>query len=152
MKIPINEIKVDREHRIRTDSGDLTALQNSIARVGLLNPVVVDEKHKLVAGFRRLSACRKLGWKEIEVRVVKLSGDPLLELDAEVDENLYRKDFTGEEIKRIAVRRRELERMLRGGFFQRLWRWLKSLFRPRKTSEKVRVQKSEAAIKPEKAG
>jgi len=83
MKIPINEIKVDREHRIRTDSGDLTALQNSIARVGLLNPVVVDEKHKLVAGFRRLSACRKLGWKEIEVRVVKLSGDPLLELDAE---------------------------------------------------------------------
>ena len=135
MKIPINEILVDREHRIRTDAGDLTALQNSIARVGLLNPVVVDEKYKLVAGWRRLSACRKIGWKEIEVRVVELSRDPLLELEAEVDENLYRKDFTGEEINRIAARRRELEKMLRGNIFRRLWRWLKNFFRRRKKTE-----------------
>ena len=135
MKIPINQIKVDRENRIRTASGDLTALGNSIAKVGLLNPVVVDEKYKLIAGWRRLSACRNLGWKEIEVRVVELSRDPLLELEAEVDENLYRKNFTGEEIIRIAERRRELEKMLLGNIFQRFRRWLKNLFRRRKKSQ-----------------
>ena len=135
MKIPISQILVDREHRIRTDAGDLTALQNSIAKVGLLNPLAVDEKYKLVAGWRRLSACRKLGWKEIEVCVVVLSRDPLLALEAEVDENLYRKDFTGDEIIRIAARRRELEKMLRGNIFQRLWRRLKNLFRRRKKTK-----------------
>ena len=137
MKIPINQILVDREHRIRTDSGDLTALQNSIAKVGLLNPVVVDEKFKLVAGWRRLSACRNLKWKEVEVRVVELSRDPLLELEAEVDENLYRKDFTGDEIIRIAQRRRELEKMLRGSIFRRIWRRIKNLFRRRKKIKKT---------------
>ena len=137
MKIPINQILVDREHRIRTDSGDLTSLQNSIAKVGLLNPVVVDEKFKLVAGWRRLSACRNLKWKEVEVRVVELSRDPLLELEAEVDENLYRKDFTGDEIIRIAQRRRELEKMLRGSIFRRIWRRIKNLFRRRKKIKKT---------------
>ena len=132
MKIPINQISVDQEHRIRTDPGDLTALQNSIDKIGLLNAVVVDEKYKLVAGWRRLTACRNLGWKEVEIKVVELGRDPLLELEAEVDENLYRKDFTGEEIVRIAHRRRELEKMLRGNIFQRIWRWLKNLFRRRK--------------------
>ena len=132
MKIPINQISVDREHRIRTDPGDLAALQKSIDKVGLLNAVVVDEGYKLVAGWRRLTACRNLGWKEVEVRVVELGRDPLLALEAEVDENLYRKDFTVEEIIRIAQRRRELERMLRGNIFQRFWRWLKNLFPRRK--------------------
>ena len=94
--------------------------------------MVVDEGYKLVAGWRRLTACRNLGWKEVEVRVVELGRDPLLALEAEVDENLYRKDFTVEEIIRIAQRRRELERMLRGNIFQRFWRWLKNLFPRRK--------------------
>ena len=132
MKIPLNQILVDSEHRIRTDPGDLAALQKSIDKVGLLNAVVVDEKYKLVAGWRRLTACRNLGRKEVEVRVVELGRDPLLALEAEVDENLYRKDFTAEEIIRIAQRRRELERMLRGNIFQRFWRMLKNLFRSKK--------------------
>ena len=71
MKIPINQISVDQEHRIRTDPGDLTTLQNSIDKIGLLNAVVVDEKYKLVAGWRRLTACRNLGWKEVEIKVVE---------------------------------------------------------------------------------
>jgi ParB-like chromosome segregation protein Spo0J len=29
--------------------------ENSIHRVGLLNPIVVDEKNRLVAGYRRLT-------------------------------------------------------------------------------------------------
>lgn len=128
MKIPLDRIVVDEEHRIRKDAGDLTSLTASIEKVGLLNPVVVTEDYRLVAGFRRLTACRRLGWQEIEANVVPYKNDLLRLLDAEVEENLMRKDFTAAEIMAIEARRQEILRMLRGNIFQRLWRWLKSLW------------------------
>lgn len=126
MKIPLDEIVIDEGHRIRKDAGDLTSLIASIQEVGLLNPIVVTEDYRLVAGFRRLSACRTLGWNEIEANVVPYKDDLLLLLDAEVAENLVRKDFTAAEIMAIEKRRQEIIRMLRGNIFQRLWRWLRS--------------------------
>ena len=129
MKIAVSRISVEKEERIRQDQGDIRALAESIRKVGLLNPIIVDEKYCLVAGFRRLAACRVLGWEEVEVRVVPFGEDLLLKFDAEVDENLSRKDFTPEEIISIAKRREELIRKLRGNIFQRVWRWIKSLFR-----------------------
>jgi ParB family chromosome partitioning protein len=128
VKIPVDKIVIDERHRIRKDAGDLTSLIASIQKVGLLNPIVVTEDYRLVAGFRRLSACRKLGWNEIEANVVSYKDDLLLLLDAEVEENLVRKDFTAEEIMAIEKRRQEIMRMLRGNIFQRLWRWLRSLW------------------------
>ncbi|HEX7422635.1 MAG TPA: ParB N-terminal domain-containing protein [Terriglobales bacterium] len=128
MKIPVDQIVIDERHRIRKDAGDLTSLIASIQKVGLLNPIVVTEDYRLVAGFRRLSACRKLGWNEIEANVVSYKDDLLLLLDAEVEENLVRKDFTAEEIMAIETRRQEILRMLRGTIFQRLWRWLRSVW------------------------
>jgi ParB family transcriptional regulator, chromosome partitioning protein len=128
VKIPVDKIVIDERHRIRKDAGDLTSLIASIQKVGLLNPIVVTEDYRLVAGFRRLSACRKLGWNEIEANVVSYKDDLLLLLDAEVEENLVRKDFTAEEIMAIETRRQEILRMLRGTIFQRLWRWLRSLW------------------------
>ena len=128
MKIPLERIVVDEQHRIRKDAGDLSSLAASIEKVGLLSPIVVTEDYRLVAGFRRLSACRKLGWKEIDATVVPYKNDLLRLLDAEVEENLVRKDFTAAEIMAIEARRQEILRMLRGNIFQRLWRWLKSLW------------------------
>ena len=132
MKITIDRIIVDKEVRIRQDPGNIAPLENSIRKVGLINPILVDENDKLVAGFRRLIACRNLGWEEIEVNVVSFGGDLLKVLDAEVDENLFRKDFTQEEIESIERRRQEIIRKLRGNIFQRFWRWLKGLFRRKK--------------------
>jgi len=80
--------------------------------VGLLNSVVIDEDNRLIAGYRRLSACRNLGWKEIEANVIEFGSDELKMLDAEVDENLFRKDFTLEEIESIEKRRQEIIRKL----------------------------------------
>lgn len=128
MKIAIDRIIVNEETRIRQDPGNIAPLENSIRKVGLLNPILVDENDTLVAGFRRLAACRNLGWEEIEVNVVSFDGDLLKMLDAEVDENLFRKDFTQEEIESIEIRRREILRKLRGNIFQRFWRWIKNLF------------------------
>lgn len=128
MKIPLEQIIVDEGHRIRKETGDLTPLVASIRQVGLLNPIVVTQDYRLVAGFRRLSACRQLGWSEIEANVVPYADDPLLLLDAEVAENLVRKDFTAEEIMAIEKRRQEIIRMLRGTLFQRFRRWLRRLW------------------------
>jgi len=128
MKLSIEEILVDPQDRVRLDPGDLESLSASISEVGLLNPVVVDENNRLVAGYRRLSACRSLGWDRVEVRVIAFSGDELKMLEAEAAENLFRKDFTPEEIARIELRRQEILRKLRGNVFQRFWRWLRRLW------------------------
>ncbi|MCX6349311.1 MAG: ParB N-terminal domain-containing protein [Candidatus Aureabacteria bacterium] len=128
MKIPMEKIVVDEEHRIRKEAGDLAALAGSIGKIGLLNPIVVDEEYRLIAGSRRLQACRNLGWKEIEAQVIPFRNDLLLMLDAEVDENLARKDFTPEEIIGIEKRRQQIIRMMRGNIFQRIWRWVRKLW------------------------
>lgn len=128
MKKAVSQIVVDEAARIRKDAGDIAALQQSIAKTGLLNPIVVDEQNRLVAGYRRLVACRNLGWREIEVTVVNFEGDALKLLEAEADENLFRKDFTPAEIVAIEQRREEILRLRRGTPLQRFWRWLKGIF------------------------
>jgi hypothetical protein len=84
--------------RHRKDMGDLKALAESIDRNGLLHPVVITPEKRLVAGARRLRACRDiLKWTEIEARILDV---PSL-LAGEHDENEVRKDFTPSE--RVAL-------------------------------------------------
>ena len=59
-------------YRYRKDLGDVRSLADSIAEVGLLHPIVVTPEGRLIAGQRRLEACRKLGWVEIPATVVDL--------------------------------------------------------------------------------
>ena len=87
----VAELRVGQRHR--RDPGDLHALVDSIAAVGLLHPVVIRRDNTLGAGVRRLEAVRLLGWAEVPVRVV----DPDDVLRAEADENIVRKDFTPSE-------------------------------------------------------
>jgi ParB family chromosome partitioning protein len=66
----ISEIVVGE--RFRKDMGDLAGLARSIDREGLLHPVVVSQLGVLLAGERRLRACRDiLGWTEIPVTIVE---------------------------------------------------------------------------------
>src|SRR3984957_13780670 len=93
----IDQIQVG--FRYRKDLGDLRALADSIAEVGLLHPVVVTPEGRLIAGQRRLEACRSLGWTEIPVTVVDL----LQAARGEAHENLVRKDLLPSEI--VALKR-----------------------------------------------
>jgi ParB family transcriptional regulator, chromosome partitioning protein len=68
----IADIKVGK--RIRKDMGDLAGLAESIEDIGLLNPITVDENGRLLAGARRLAACKRLKWKTIPVNVVRCAG------------------------------------------------------------------------------
>jgi len=150
MKIAIKEIIVEEDKRIRKETGDLHSLQSSIEEVGLINPLLIDENKKLIAGFRRLSACRNLGWKEIDVKVIEFNDDPMKMLGVEVAENYFRKDFTPEEI--IAAERRRLEiieSQRKKGLFERFWLWLKGLFQSTPTESPAARQKNEDLSVPE---
>ena len=112
--IPIDLIRV--ENRYRRHLGNLVALMDSIKALGLLHPILVNPKHKLIAGGRRLEACKRLGWKDIPVTMVSLD-----ELRAEHDENVIRQDFLPSEA--VAIKRaletvekeKARERMSAGG-------------------------------------
>ena len=106
MRLPIDQIDVGE--RIRADLGDLTDLKNSIASVGLLHPVVVTKAGSLVAGERRLTAVRELGWTDVPVTVVDDLKDAATFLRAEADENTARKPFTPYEASRFRERQAEL--------------------------------------------
>ena len=108
MKIVIDEIIVEEAARIRKQDGDIESLQNSIVEVGLINPILVDENNRLLAGYRRLIACRNIGWTEIEATVVEVGDDPMKRLELEVAENLHRQDFTPEEVLAAEQKRQEI--------------------------------------------
>lgn len=99
MKIEISKIKIS--DRIRTDAGDLDELANDIKENGLITPIAVTQDYELLAGWRRLNACKKLGWAEIEANVMTVS-DALDKLKIEISENENRKDFTFSEKMRWA--------------------------------------------------
>ena len=91
MKIEISKIKVS--DRIRKDPGDINELANDIKENGLISPIAVTQDMELLAGWRRLSACKQLGWTEIEANVMTVE-DALSKLKIEISENENRKEFT----------------------------------------------------------
>jgi hypothetical protein len=108
MNRAIDAIVVRARHR--KDLGEVDSLMASIASVGLLNPVTVDSENVLLAGERRLIACRRLGWKEIPVTVAANFDDAVSRLVAERDENTCRKDMSPSELVSLGKALEELER------------------------------------------
>jgi ParB family transcriptional regulator, chromosome partitioning protein len=70
--LSIADIKVGLRHR--RDMGDIETLAASIEDIGSLNAITVDERGCLLAGARRLAACKRLGWKTIPVSVIRADG------------------------------------------------------------------------------
>lgn len=92
----IKDIRIGR--RFRKALGDVQLLADSIERLGLLHPVVITPQGRLIAGRRRLEACRRLRWSTIPVHVVDLENVD----EGELAENVHRKDFLPSELWAIA--------------------------------------------------
>lgn len=91
--------KIIVKKRIRNSADNTTELEKSISKLGLLHPIVITSENILIAGLRRLTACKKLGWTEINVNIINLE-----ELkDGEIEENQIREDFTNDEVLAIAA-------------------------------------------------
>lgn len=129
-KIPIEQIQI--KDRVREDLGDMEVLKNSIRKYGLLNPIMVDQHYRLIAGERRLRAARELGFTTIDANIVP-EQTPLVRFDMEMQENLARKEFTEAEInKSIEMKKKLLRKPLWqrvAAFFKKLWTAFLALFR-----------------------
>ena len=86
-KVPIHEIIIGS--RARIDLGNLDELTTSIKNQGLINPICITRDKRLIAGRRRLAACKNLGMTEVDAKYyedMSLLGLKTLEHD----ENIYK--------------------------------------------------------------
>ncbi len=82
---PLNQIR---------EVDNLNDLMRSILEKGLLQPIIVrmintNINYEIVAGYRRYSACKKLGWKKIPCQIVDLTDMEAFEIA--IVENVQRK-------------------------------------------------------------
>lgn len=103
MLININEIKVNPGRREAAPE-DVQRLSESVAEVGMMNPISVTADHTLIAGLHRLEAAKRLGWTEIECSVSDM--DALHTELAEIDENVIRTGLSDLELSELLARRK----------------------------------------------
>lgn len=101
-RVGLQEIKIDRDGRQRqkftTDD-----LEISISKRGVLTPIIIDRDFNLIAGERRVQACKNLGLEDIPYRFA----DQLSPLEAqivELEENLKRRDLSWQDLTRATLR------------------------------------------------
>jgi ParB family chromosome partitioning protein len=117
--------------RIRRELGDISGLMESLKTYGQLTPIVINRKYELIAGFRRLQAAKRLGWKSIEAVMIDRPTEQQ-KLEVELEENIQRLALAPEEIADGMAR---LQKLRRPGLWARIrafiLRILRSVF-PRK--------------------
>jgi ParB family chromosome partitioning protein len=90
--VPIDEIKLGDRYRV--SDGDLLSLARNIQELGLLQPIGIDRRRRLIFGGRRLMACAvHLKWKKIPAVVLNLKSI----LEGQFSENEFHKSFTPSE-------------------------------------------------------
>lgn len=103
--LPISSIQVNRDSRQRK-SIKTEDLEKSIKKNGLFNPIIVSPtpeaeslagSFQLIAGERRLTACRNLGWKEIPC-IFASDLSPVELSIIELEENIKRTDLPWQDI------------------------------------------------------
>lgn len=106
--VPIASIVVDRANRQRRELRNIDELAESIFRIGLIHPPVITRDGLLVAGERRLTACRQLGWTDISVQFADDLSDYELQ-SIELEENVKRLNLTWQEEVDAVARFHELK-------------------------------------------
>lgn len=90
----ISDIHI-KPNRLRQnfDPKKLDELAESMRTIGQIEPIVVDEDGFLLAGERRLRACKLLGWTDIKAVYMK-DLDEWTKSAVELEENLRREDLS----------------------------------------------------------
>lgn len=93
---PVDQIWVDRQARQRRELKNIPELAESIRAQGLINPLTVTREGRLVAGERRLTAVKQLGWSAVPIQFVDETSEDQLHL-IELEENIKRVDISWQE-------------------------------------------------------
>lgn len=102
--ISIADITVANKY-LRTKT-NVDTLIKSIEQIGVINPLVVNPKNQLIAGGRRFSALKEMGWDEAPCVVID-EGELKEELIS-IDENLVRKSLSDLEFENCLLRGKEI--------------------------------------------
>lgn len=103
LTVKVSDVKVQTRLRA-TNEENIQQIAESIRRVGLINPISIDDDFNLIAGFHRLQAHKLLGLNEIPAII---SGQKELKARLqEIDENLKRAELTAIE-KSMHIEERE---------------------------------------------
>jgi ParB family transcriptional regulator, chromosome partitioning protein len=115
---PLNAIKPRQSDTRPLNPSHVDALMQSISALGLIEPLAIDNRGRLLAGGHRLAAIRQLKEQQpqlfeqhfpgdkIPVRMMDFDAelDPEQALNIEVAENEQRRDYTPSEVRVIAER------------------------------------------------
>jgi ParB-like chromosome segregation protein Spo0J len=108
MDLPIERISLRSDARA-IDSGVIAGLAESIAEIGLINPIrvrVAGDGWEVTAGAHRLAACKSLGL--VEISAVIVNDDDLRAELAMIDENLCRAELSPADRARQTARRKAI--------------------------------------------
>lgn len=90
--VDLDSIVIDRGARQRKTLTDVDVLAESINRLGLIHPPVITRDLVLVAGERRVMACRLLGWTHVPIQFED-EESPEKHRAIELEENVKRVDL-----------------------------------------------------------
>lgn len=91
--VNIDDIVIGERIRKDFSGAELSSLKESIKTDGLLQPIVINQDNKLIAGHRRYICCKELGYETIQARRIETKGE-LHEALIELRENIEREDFS----------------------------------------------------------
>lgn len=123
-ELELNDIII--RTRLRNELGELGALTNSIRKHGLLSPIIVDKDNVLIAGLRRLEACRQASTTRVPCFKLNIDYRNIAALDIQSDENLCRQALTQEELERQIEMKK---RTMKGGFGKMIRNFFSSIKR-----------------------
>lgn len=112
--IPLDSIVIDRENRQRRELENVEELADSLHRLGLIHPIVITRDHVLVAGERRTTAARLLGWTSIAAQYTDEVDDLTLGI-IELEENIKREAISWQDEARAIDKFHELRKLQNPG-------------------------------------
>lgn len=89
---PVDQIYVNRDERQRKELKNIEQLADSIKRIGLINPIVIERTGELRAGERRWTAIKSLGWTHVSVQFVDELSPAEFQI-LELEENIRREQL-----------------------------------------------------------
>lgn len=92
--VPLKRINAQDDTFRITTRKDVNDLITSIAQEGLIAPpllVMKSSAYSIISGFRRISACRQMGWHDIEARILNPAISPLGCLRYAIADNAFQR-------------------------------------------------------------